>query len=69
MGIKRHDAVRQDGKINRTDADTDTLAASVLSLNTDKLEKDGANAALPTSDPGVAGELWADNLIVTVSNG
>ncbi len=69
MGIKRYEGKKLDGKINRTGGDTDTLAASVLSLNTDKLEKDGANAALPTSDPGVAGELWADNLIVTVSNG
>ena len=29
----------------------------------------GKSIVLPTSDPGVAGELWADTLIVTVSAG
>jgi len=26
-------------------------------------------AALPTSDPGVAGQIWANNLVLTVSAG
>ncbi len=29
----------------------------------------GKGITLPTSDPGVAGELWADTLVVKVSAG
>lgn len=40
-----------------------TIADAVIAIQA------GTGIVLPTSDPGVAGQLWADSLIVTVSAG
>ena len=62
MGIKRYEGKKLDGKINKASEDTETV-------DTNKLEKDGSNGALPTSDPLVAGALWNNSDVVNVSTG
>lgn len=68
MAIDSTDA----GKLNN---DSPTMQATQLGTEV-KANQDnitailaGQSIVLPTSDPGVAGQLWADTLIVTVSEG
>ena len=44
-----------------------TANAAITILAIDKLNIDGANATLPTADTAVAGALWSNSGIVTVS--
>jgi len=52
----------QDSAISKVKEDVATLDSSTI-------KSDGTGAALPTSDPSVAGVLWSNSGIVTVSSG
>ena len=51
---------------NSAIANAKAVAAAEESIT---LKTDGSGAALPTSDPAVAGALWANVGVVTVSAG
>jgi len=61
---------------NSSPVDQDIQTGTEIKANQDNIKANqdnitaimaGQSIALPTSDPGVAGQLWANNLIVTVS--
>lgn len=56
---------------NSSPVDQDIQTGTEIKANQDNITAimAGQSIVLPTSDPGVAGQLWANNLIVTVSAG
>lgn len=68
MAMNSTDAERLD---NASPALQQVSAGTEIKENQDNITniKAGKGITLPTSDPGVAGELWADTLVVKVSAG
>jgi len=61
-----------EGKLNNANPTMqDVQLGTAVKANQDNITAilAGQNIVLPTSDPGVAGYLWADTLVVKVSAG
>jgi len=69
MGLYGNVDKAQNSKIASGKIEEESTAAVVTVLSVSKMEKDGANGELPTSDPVSAGALWNNSNVVNVSTG
>ena len=69
MSLYGNQEKKQNSSIASVKKIAESTAMAVVMADILKLNTDGSNAALPTSDPASAGALWSNAGIVTVSAG
>ncbi|MCD6435022.1 MAG: hypothetical protein J7L15_01320 [Clostridiales bacterium] len=69
MGLYGNPDKAQNSAIANGKIEEESTAAVVTVLSLSKMDYDGVNAVLPTSDPAVAGALWNNSNVVNVSVG
>ena len=76
MGLYGNPDKAQNSAIASAKNDDSTLAsiasanaAAIIAISENVIMLDGGGTAIPTSDPGVAGEVWANSNVLTISAG